>query len=56
MDLPIDVGFGNVVHVDQRQSCNATAGQRFSRPGAYPANTDHHHMRLPNALGTRHTI
>ena len=29
MDLAVDVGLGDVVHVDQRQACDAAARQRF---------------------------
>ena len=32
MDLPVEVGFGNVVEIDQRQSADTAARQRLDRP------------------------
>ena len=50
MNLSVDVGFGHMVEVDQGDMPNAAAGKGLSRPGPYPANADHHHMGLLDAL------
>jgi len=38
MNLAIDIGFGNVVHVDQGQLANPTSGQCFSDPRTHATN------------------
>jgi hypothetical protein len=55
MHLPIDIGFGNVIKVNQGQGPDTMAGQGFGCPGAHPANTDNGHMRLTQCSISIHT-
>jgi hypothetical protein len=55
MDLPIDIGFCNVIEVNQGQGPNTMAGQGFGCPGANSANTDNGHMRLTQCSIRFHT-
>ena len=50
MDLPVDIGFGHVVKIDQREAPNTAARQGFNRPGPDSTDAHHHHMRIENAL------
>ena len=50
MQLAVDIGFGDVVQVDQRQLPDAAARQRFNCPRADAADADHAHMRFGQAL------
>jgi hypothetical protein len=45
-----------VVHVNEAQTGNATASQRFCGPRTNPTNAHHNHMRLPYTPGTRDAI
>lgn len=45
MDLPIDVGLGNVIEIDQRHPANAATRKRLGHPGAHAANPDNAHVR-----------
>jgi hypothetical protein len=56
MDLPIDVGLSNMVHVDERQTPYSTAGQCFCGPGAHAPHAHNDHMRAANALRTGYTV
>jgi hypothetical protein len=56
MDLAIDIGLCDMVHVDECQAPNTAASQGLSSPGANPPHTDHDHMRAANALRTRNAI
>jgi hypothetical protein len=49
VDLAIDVGFGDVVEIDQGQPAHAAARQGFGRPGADTADADHRDMGAPGA-------
>ena len=42
--LSVDVGFANVVQVNECQLANATARQCLGRPGPHATDTDHSHM------------
>jgi hypothetical protein len=50
MNLAIDVGLGDVVHIEQTNFTYATAGQRLGSPGADTANSNDGHMTSLNAL------
>ncbi|MNH06056.1 hypothetical protein D3C79_654110 [compost metagenome] len=50
MGLAVGVADAHVVEVEQGDLAHATAGQRFRRPRAYPANTDHGHMGLAQTV------
>jgi hypothetical protein len=46
MHLSIDIGFGNVIEVNQGQGSDPVASQSFGCPGTHPADPDDGHMRL----------
>jgi hypothetical protein len=46
MNLSVDVGLTDVVHVDERQSLNTASSQSFARPRAHTTNAHHHHVRV----------
>jgi hypothetical protein len=46
MNLPIDIGFGNVIEINQGQGSDSMAGQGFGCPGTHPADTHDGHVRL----------
>ncbi len=52
MDLPVNIGLGNMVKIDQCQMANTTARQGLCSPRPDTAHTDNRHMRLPDVLGT----
>ena len=56
VDLPIDVGLGDVVEVDQREAPDAAARQRLDRPGTDPADAGHDDVRRANRRGARHAV
>ena len=56
VNLAIDVRFGHMVQINQGQSANSAARQRFGRPGPHTANTDHRDMRVADRLGTSDSI
>ncbi len=56
MDLAIDIGLSDMVHVDECQAPYTAASQGFNSPGAHPPHTDHDHMRGANALRTRYAV
>lgn len=56
VNLPVDVGFGNVVQVDQRKAPNAAARQCFGCPGADAADTDDGDVSLADTVGSRRTV
>mgnify|MGYP000906864901 FL=1 len=56
VNLPVDVGFGNVVQVDQRKAPNAAARQCFGCPGADAADTDNGDVSLGDTGGSRRTV
>ena len=41
--LPVDIGFGYMIHVDQGDVTNGRACQRLGCPGTHAANTQHAH-------------
>src|SRR5690606_32170554 len=43
-DLAVDVGLGDVVHVDQRDRPDPASRQRLGRPRADPADAHHAHV------------
>ena len=51
VNLPVDVGLGNMVHVNQSQAPHPAASQGLCGPRAHAANAHHHHMGRGNALG-----
>ena len=51
MDLPVDVGFGDMVQVDQRQRADAAARQRLHRPRADAAQAGHGDVGILQARG-----
>jgi hypothetical protein len=55
MNLPIDVGLGDVIHVQETNFTDPTAGQRLSSPGTYAANSNDRHMTALYATGSDHT-
>ena len=50
MGLAVGVADADVVQIKQGNFTHAAAGQRFGHPRANPANTDHAHMGLAQAL------
>ncbi len=48
--LTVDIGFGHVVQIDQREPADRTAGQRLDRPGPNATHSDDHDMRGADAL------
>jgi hypothetical protein len=56
MDLAVDVGFGHVVQVDQRQRADAAAGQRLRRPGTDAADADDGDVRAPDRGRAVHAV
>ena len=52
MDLAVDVGFGHVIEIDQRERRHTTACQCLGRPRAYAADADDGDMRCANARRT----
>ena len=50
MDLPVDVGFGDMIEVDQGQATYPAAGQRFCGPRPHAADADHDDVRIEYAL------
>ena len=56
VNLPVHVGLGDVIHVDQREPPDAAARQRLSGPRAHTANADHHDMGVKNRLRAFDTI
>ena len=49
MNLPVDVGLGNVVEVDQRELSDAAAREGFDSPRTNSADAYHQHMRFFDA-------
>ncbi|MNR04955.1 hypothetical protein D3C85_1209530 [compost metagenome] len=49
VDLPVDVGFGNMVQVDQGQRPHPAARQRLDGPGPDAAKSGHRHMGVTEA-------
>ena len=56
MNLAVDVGFADVVKINQGQTANGTARQRLGSPRANAADTNHCHMRRSNSLCARVAI
>ena len=56
VNLPVDVGLGNMVHVNQSQAPHPAACQGLCGPRAHAAYAHHHHMGAGNALGGICTI
>jgi len=52
MQLAIDVGFGHMVEVDQRQRPDAATGKRLRRPGSHAAQPHDAYMGGGEAPGT----
>jgi len=50
MQLTIEIGFSDVVEVDQGQATDPTAGQCFSRPRANPTKANNHSVGAAQAL------
>jgi hypothetical protein len=50
MQLTIDIGFSDMVHVDQGQFAHTTSGKRFYRPRANAAHTYHGDVCQPYTL------
>ncbi len=49
VQLAIDVGFGDMIHIDQGEFANGAAGQRFDGPGTHAAETEHADMGVAKA-------
>jgi hypothetical protein len=54
--LPVDVGLGHVVEVDQHQRADAAARQRLGGPGADAADADDRDAGLPDGRRARHAV
>jgi hypothetical protein len=52
MRLPVDVGFGDMVKINEHELAYAAACQRLGSPRAYPANANDGDASLPDARGT----
>lgn len=50
MTLAVDVGFGHVIQIDQRNVANTRARQRLGCPGANAANPQYTHVCFSKAL------
>ena len=56
MNLTINVGFRNMVEIDQCQAGYTAARSRLGRPGTYTAQAHHHNVSSPNPLSTFRTV
>ena len=56
MGLAVDVGLGNMVHVQQADLPHAGAGQGLCDPGADTAYTDDGDVAALNPLGRCHPV
>jgi azurin len=56
LNLAIDVGFTDMVQVNQGQAPYSATCQRFNCPGTHTANADNRDMGGCYTLGTRNTI
>ena len=54
--LTVDVGFGYVVQVDQRDLPDAAARQRFCGPGSHATDACYGHMRAGNRISARRAV
>lgn len=54
--LPVDIGFGNVIHVDQGEVTDGRTCQCLGGPGTHAANPQHTHMGSPEPCQCRLTI
>lgn len=55
MNLPVDVGFGDVIEVDQRQAAHTAACQGLNRPGPHATDTDNGNVCGTDTLRARRT-
>ena len=56
MNLPIDIGLGHVVHINQGDAPNPRAGQGFCGPRTDTSNADYTNMRSAQSAAPIHTI
>ena len=56
VDLAVDIRFGDMVHIHQRDAAHAAARQTFSRPRTHAAYADHQHMGSAYVRRAIHTI
>ncbi len=49
MDLSIDVGLGNMIQIDQRETANSASCKRLGCPGPDASQPDHAGMRIGQA-------
>ncbi|MNY53410.1 hypothetical protein D3C86_1891640 [compost metagenome] len=56
VDLAVDIRFGDLVQVDQRDAIDAAACQGLGGPGADAANADDGDMRIADAGRAIHAI
>ena len=56
MRLPVDVGFGDMVKINEHELAYTAARQRLRSPRAYPANANDSDASLPDARGTDQAI
>src|SRR5690606_19987360 len=45
VQLPVDIGLGNIVQIDQSDGTDARARQGFRAPGTYTSDASHGNMR-----------
>ena len=56
MDLTVSIRDAHIVHIDQRNGADTGTRQRFCRPGAYTADSNHTDMRVSKHLQRLLTI
>jgi hypothetical protein len=56
VDLSVGVGDADIIHINQGNRANPGSRQRFRRPGAHAADTDHADVRVGKTLQRFFTI
>ena len=56
MNLSVSVSDADIIHINQGNRANPGSCQRFRRPGAHAADTDHANMRVGKTLQRFFTI